>query len=134
MRDYLASIGVETVDLVIASHNHADHIGGLGEVVRRFRPRFYMDNAVPATTATYARVLDAVRDAGSEVLEPITRRIQLGEAALTVVPPPRITAWDQNDNSIGITAQLKLNPHYSRADPGSGGRRPSGRRHGSSSR
>ena len=36
MRDYLTSVGVSRVGLVIASHNHADHIGGLIEVVRQF--------------------------------------------------------------------------------------------------
>src|SRR6478752_7027312 len=48
MREYLEGIGVAQVGLVIASHNHADHIGGLAEVLRRFSPPFYMDNGVPA--------------------------------------------------------------------------------------
>ena len=50
---HLDRLAVNRVDLVIASHNHADHIGGMAEVVKRFHPRFYMDNGVPATTATY---------------------------------------------------------------------------------
>ena len=41
----LNRLGVSKVDLVIASHNHADRIGGLAAVLERFRPRFYMDNA-----------------------------------------------------------------------------------------
>lgn len=51
--DYLRSIGVESLDLVIASHAHADHIGGLASVVRAYRPRFFMDNGIPHTTRTY---------------------------------------------------------------------------------
>jgi beta-lactamase superfamily II metal-dependent hydrolase len=86
--------GVSAVSLAIASHNHADHIGGLAEVVGLFRPQFYMDNGVPATTRTYERLLGAVNAAGSQLLEPTLRRIQLGEVWLQVVPPPGIAAWE----------------------------------------
>ena len=50
--DHLNRLGVSSVDAVIASHNHADHIAGLAAVLERFRPRFYMDNGIPATTLT----------------------------------------------------------------------------------
>lgn len=102
VRDYLTGLGVSNLGAAIASHNHADHIGGLVEVVKHFRPRFYMDNGVPTTTQTYARLQEAVAVVGSQLLEPTARRITLGEAALTIVPPPGIPDWDQNDNSIGV--------------------------------
>src|SRR5687767_15124661 len=101
MRDYLASIGA-TTGLIIASHNHADHIGGLASMLASSRPPYYMDNGVPASTQTYARVLEAARAAGSELLEPITRQISLGEVMLRVIAPPGIPDWDQNDNSIAV--------------------------------
>jgi competence protein ComEC len=102
VRDYLAALGVASLSLVIASHNHADHIGGMPDVIRLFRPPYYMENGVPTTTRAYTRVHDAVSAAGSQVVEPVSRRITLGEAALTIVPPPRVPAWEQNDNSIGV--------------------------------
>lgn len=105
MRDYLSSIGVTQVGLVIASHNHADHIGGLTEIVRHYRPQFYMDNGVPATTQAYARLLEAVAGAGSQLLEPTNRRISLADGVLQVIPPPGIADWDQNDNSIGLVVE-----------------------------
>jgi beta-lactamase superfamily II metal-dependent hydrolase len=105
MRDYLAAAGVTQVGLAIASHNHADHIGGLPEVLTRYRPAYYMDNGVAASTLTYARVLEAAAAAGSQLLEPAARRLSLGEVALHVVPPPGIRAWDQNDNSIGLLVE-----------------------------
>jgi len=94
--------GVERLDLVIASHNHADHIGGLPEVIREFRPRFYMDNGIPHTTQAYRRVLEAVRDVDAQLIEPTARRIGLGEASLQILPPPGRKAWGHNDNSIGV--------------------------------
>ncbi len=102
MRDYLTSLGISQLDLVIASHNHADHIGGLAEILGLFRPPYYMDNGVLATTQVYARVLAAAAAAGSQILEPTTRRIALGDASLQVIEPPRIVPWDQNDNSIPV--------------------------------
>jgi competence protein ComEC len=105
VRDYLITLGISNIGIVIASHNHADHIGGLAEAVRHFRPQFYMDNAVPTTTQTYARVLEAVSAVGSQLLEPTSRQITLGDVSLTVVPPPGIPDWDQNDNSIGLMLQ-----------------------------
>ena len=105
VRDYLIGLGLSAVGLVIASHNHADHIGGLADVVRHFRPQFYIDNAVPTTTQTYARVQEAVAAAGSQLLEPTARRITAGDVSLTIVPPPRIPDWDQNDNSIGVVVE-----------------------------
>lgn len=102
---YLQAAGVSRVDLVVASHNHADHIGGLAEVVRRYRPRFYLDNGIPATTLTYRRLLTSVEQAGSQLLEPTARRVSLGDATLQVVSPPGIAAWDQNSNSVGIVVE-----------------------------
>ena len=105
MRDYLATVGVSSVGVVIASHNHADHIGGLPTVLRSFRPLYYMDSGIPASTQTYARVLEAVAAAGSQLLEPTARRVLIGDVSVTIVPPPGVPDWDQNDNSIGVVVE-----------------------------
>lgn len=103
---HLDALGIAQIDLIVASHNHADHIGGLAEVVRRFGPKYYMDNGVPTTTLTYRRVLEAVHLAGAQLLEPTDRRILLsGGALLRVLPPPGIAAWDQNDNAVGLIVE-----------------------------
>ncbi|MEO8679979.1 MAG: MBL fold metallo-hydrolase [Vicinamibacterales bacterium] len=103
--NYLQRVGVSGVELVIASHNHADHIGGLAEIVRRVKPGFYMDNAVPATTLIYRRLLEAVAASGARLLAPTARRISMGKVALQIVPPPGVAAWDQNDNSVGVVVE-----------------------------
>ena len=100
--EYLRSLGVTQVDLVIASHQDADHIAGLVAVVETYRPRFFLDNGIPHTTQTYFDLLDAVAGAGSQVLEPTARRITLGEVTLQVLPPPGDAGLDNNDNSVGL--------------------------------
>ena len=106
---HLDAIGASGIDLVVASHNHADHIGGLADVIRRYRPRFYLDNGLPATTLTYRRVLEAVQSAGSQVLDPTSRQIRIGEGAfIDVLPPSGIQGWDQNDNAVGLILSIGM--------------------------
>src|SRR5262245_24550106 len=61
---------VKAIDLVVATHHHADHIVGLVGVVKRYKPRFYLDPGSSHTTATYRRLLQAVEDAGTQFLTP----------------------------------------------------------------
>lgn len=98
----LQDLGVGGLELVIASHPDADHIGGLAAVMRRYRPKYFMDNAIPHTTQTYADLLVAIEEAGSQVLSPTARRIGVGKVSLDILPPPLKEAFDNNDNSVGL--------------------------------
>ena len=104
--EYLQSVGVQSLDLVIASHADADHIGGLAAVVRVYRPRFFLDNELPHATQTYEDLLLAVKEAGSQVIAPTARRIGLGDAALQIIPPPGDTGLDSNNNSVGVVVSF----------------------------
>lgn len=99
---YLQSVGVETLDLVIASHPDADHIGGLEAVVRHYRPRLFMDNQLEHDTRIYLDLLEAIGDVGAEGIPPTARRLNLGELSLQILPPPNIGSWGNNDNSVGV--------------------------------
>ena len=100
--ELLQARGVTKLDLVIASHADFDHINGLINVVRSYKPRFFMDNGVTHTTQTYAELLQAVQAAGSQLLEPTARTITLGDVTLRVLPPPGDASLGQNDNSVGV--------------------------------
>jgi competence protein ComEC len=76
--EYLKYLGIENLNLVIASHNHADHMGGLPPVIRHYQPQYVIDNDVPATTRIYEDLLSAIEEAGSTLLEPTERRIGMG--------------------------------------------------------
>ena len=100
----LYALGIDTIDLLVASHNHADHIGGMASVLGGTVVRFYLDNGVPHTTATYQRTIQAVTASGAQYLRPTSRTITLGNARLRVLaPPPNID--DQNNSSVGILVQ-----------------------------
>src|SRR5437016_12610552 len=79
---YLRAFHIDTIDLIIASHNHADHIGGMTGVLQSAVVRFYMDNGVPQTTATYQRTMQAVQVSGAQYLRPTARTITPGAAQI----------------------------------------------------
>ncbi|MDT8368980.1 MAG: MBL fold metallo-hydrolase, partial [Longimicrobiales bacterium] len=86
----LRDLGIEALDLVVATHPHADHIGGLGEVVTQMPVAFYMDNGVPHTTQTYLRLMRALRERPEVTyLEASPRTIRLGSVEIEVLPLPQ---------------------------------------------
>lgn len=65
------------VELVIASHPHADHIGGLDWVLKTFKVGYLVDNGEESNTATFGRYrtlrdkLDAAGDYASATNDPV---------------------------------------------------------------
>lgn len=102
---HLEAADVRSLELVIASHNHADHIGGLVDVIAHYRPRFVVENGVAHTTRTYERFLRAVAGAGSQRLAPDRRTVTLDSVRLTILPPPGTPDGEQNDNSVGLRVE-----------------------------
>src|SRR4051812_34467544 len=54
--------GVKSIDLVVVSHHHADHYGGMDDVIRSFHPRFFLASNSSHTTPHYLKLLTLVRD------------------------------------------------------------------------
>ena len=100
----LGALGVDSLDLLVASHNHADHIGGAEGILRRLPVRYYLDNGFPHTTQTQERVLTLVRDLGIQYLRADHRSITLGDATLRIIPSP-LTGTDQNNSSVVVIVE-----------------------------
>ncbi|KLK88045.1 beta-lactamase [Methanoculleus sediminis] len=61
---YLDERNVETLDVVVATHAHSDHIGGLADVISAYPVGRFVDAAQPHPTATYENLLALVEDLG----------------------------------------------------------------------
>ena len=91
--EYLHALGVEQLDLAVATHPHSDHIGAMAEVLEQIPAQTILmpdlpDSIVP-TTKTYERLLDTIeqQQIQVELTEP-GMRYDLGQGAvLTVLGP-----------------------------------------------
>jgi len=96
--------GVTRLDLVVVSHHHSDHYGGMLAVIRAFHPRVFMDAPSPHASKAYEAILREVRDSGMTAIQPEStpRKVELGSVLLTVLPQPPIDPRNENNNSIGL--------------------------------
>ena len=63
----LKAQGIEKIDVLIATHPHSDHIGGLVTILKNYPvERFYMPEVVH-TTNTFDQLLDAVQQQGIKI-------------------------------------------------------------------
>lgn len=106
--EQLAALDVTRLDLVITSHPHADHMGGMEEVIRSFPVGLYIDNGMTHTTQTYASLMTAIEElsipyrTGRAGLE-----LKLGdEAVMNIILPGDTlltdTRSDLNSNSVVV--------------------------------
>jgi competence protein ComEC len=77
------------LDVVVLSHPHQDHLGGLEEVFRRYAVGAFVDGGRPAETVPHQRVLDALaREPGARLVEAEAgQSIPVGPVILEVVYP-----------------------------------------------
>ena len=65
--EYIESLGYQDIDYVVATHPHADHIGGMAEVIDAFDiETVYMPKAV-STSKTYENLLETIQDKGLSI-------------------------------------------------------------------
>ncbi len=104
---YLQQMGVDEIDLLVATHPHADHIGGIDDVLTARPVRFYMDNGQPHTTATYERLMATLlRLEDVTYLEAVPRNIDLGSVSLEVLPLLPPDGVDHNNRSVALVLRF----------------------------
>lgn len=71
LTDYIKKLGVSRIDILIATHPHEDHIGGMAQVVRSFPVgKIYMPKIASAqvpTTNVYETLLKAIQSKGLSI-------------------------------------------------------------------
>lgn len=65
----IRATGVEDLDLVIATHPHADHIGGMQEVIETFEAREIVMSSHIATSKTFENLLDSIDNQGKGITQ-----------------------------------------------------------------
>lgn len=98
-----------TIDLVILTHPHQDHVGGLVEVLRRYEVKQVLEPGLDHTSQTYMEWLKLLKLIAQKQIKPplaqAGQRIELGEGiTLEVLHPQaarlRGTTSDLDNNSV----------------------------------
>lgn len=102
----IRNMGFDKIDTLIATHPHADHIGGMETVVRSFDiGKIYMTNAV-SNTSTYKKLLLAIKEK--------EYKITTAKAGVGILQNENVTAEfiapvvDEYDDINDYSAMVKL--------------------------
>jgi competence protein ComEC len=101
---YLKSHGVGGIDVLVSTHPHADHIGGLLTVIRQLPVKTVYDSGMPHTTQTYYDYLTLIDRKNIRYVVPQrgdTFDLGPGVAVQVLSPPPGgIAGGDLNENAL----------------------------------
>ena len=107
---YLQSMGVDTIDVAVLSHPHADHVSGYAGLLRLKPAKLVLDTGARHGSPYYHRFLEAVKESGAKYR--IAKRgqsIDLGGGVTAEVlnPDPAREYIDLNNNSIVLRIVYK---------------------------
>lgn len=112
LADYLKELGVDDIDILIGTHPHEDHIGGMAKIIEEFPiGTLYLpetsDEMTP-TTKTYESLLDAAENKNVTVRTAAAGDVLLeqGNTSFKVLSPSH-TDYD-NLNDYSIVTRLKV--------------------------
>jgi len=107
--NYLENLSISHIDLLIASHAHADHIAGMDKIIAKYRPKAFIDSGIPHTTITYQKMITAIGKYNINYYKGTSRKINLGPLTFIILPPanPLIKESELNNNSIVIRLDFK---------------------------
>ncbi len=99
---YLKSRNITAIDVVVASHNDADHIGGLVDVLESGIPvKAVVYNGEPVTTTTYIHFTNAMMAQGLTPTPAATgQEYTWGQVSADVLNPQSPFNGDQNEDSL----------------------------------
>lgn len=100
----LKSKGIRTIDILVATHPHEDHIGGMAEVLRSFSIGKAWDSGFVSASRTQQLFLEEIKSRGIRYGRPKAGfKQKVGEVEITVLGPVRMlsgTNSDANNNSL----------------------------------
>lgn len=97
--DYLKKQDVDDIELLIATHPHEDHIGGIPAVLNVFEVEKIVDSGYVADSQIYREYKAAVQNEGAVYQEDNRRTYNFGGISLQVLTGP--DTWeDTNDYSV----------------------------------
>lgn len=103
--EYVHHLGIRQIDLLVATHPHEDHIGGMADVLGAFSVDQVWDSGFNLGSRTQERFLQTIHDKGIRYQTPRAgKSAEFGTATVTVLAPVdgllHGTESDANNNSL----------------------------------
>lgn len=109
VENYLRKQGVKTLDYVVGTHPHDDHIGGLSDVIKNYDVKDVILSDVTTTTQSFKRLLRAISSKKLGITKAKAgNTYDLGNAKFTILAP--LAKYDDlNNMSVVIKLTYKSN-------------------------
>lgn len=98
---YLRQVGIEKIDIIIGSHEHADHIGQIDKVINNFPVDEVWLPGNGANSQVFGRIMNAIDTKGIGYDEPRAGdSYQIGDAKIDILSPSSLTGNLNNDSIV----------------------------------
>lgn len=99
---YLKRAGVKQIDLMVSTHPHADHIGGLDDVLQAFSVKQVLDAGIPYSSSTFEEYLELIMKKKIPFDTPETAKEYNVDGVLFKILGPKRVHDETNDNSVVV--------------------------------
>ncbi len=108
LADFLRSLGIERIDVLLESHPHSDHMGGMYRIVEEFEIGSVYLPRVPEeqtpTSKAYEKLLDSIERKGL-VISQLHADASIeapGLASFQVLAPEKTQVWEELNNYSAV--------------------------------
>ncbi len=126
---FLRARGARSVELLVLSHPHLDHVGGMTSLLQGLPVERILDAGNPLPSRPYADVLDAVEEeAGDWLPARAGDRLRVDGVEVLVLAPagradgrPRWEAEPEDANEASVAVRVRLAPGFAYLNTGDAG-------------
>jgi len=105
---YLKSQNIKSIDYIITTHPDEDHIGGIDEVLSRFRVKNFYGPKVTKNTDTFKSMVKELKKQDLKITVPYKDMVlDLGEQANLIFLTP-LDYKDDNENNLSLVTKLNF--------------------------
>ncbi|HWQ67160.1 MAG TPA: MBL fold metallo-hydrolase [Methanospirillum sp.] len=118
--DWLESQNISSLDIVVSTHPHSDHIGGMPYLLRKLNVRTFIDTGDTHTTPTYEKLLRTIesRDIAYKTVKSGDTISLDPDLKIEVLSPKEPLGEDLNDNSMVLKVSTTTNSILLMGDAG----------------